>query len=281
MAERSPTLRRRELASRLRELRNRAGLTLEDVARELMCSPPKISRIETGTRSAALRDVRDLCGIYGASDEERTLLMTLAREAKQQGWWNKFDDLAIDSLIGLEVEAKRISSYESSILPWAFQTEQYARAVIRGALPQIDGQILAERVTARMTRQDLLRSAQPPHLWFLIDEGALRRVVGGAHVMREQLHKMLEVTDTPNVTMQIVPFEAGAHPGVDNTFMLLEFDSAIQPAVVFVENLAGTFYLERDAEIQRYREVLEHLRACALSPVNSSKCVQEITKAFE
>ncbi len=281
MAEGSPTLRRRELAIRLRELRKQADLTVDDVARELLCSSAKISRIETGARSASLRDVRDLCVLYRVSDGERTRLMTLAREAKQQGWWNRFDDLAIDSLIGLEIEATQISSHESAKVPWAFQTEEYARAVIRGVLPRIEDRILEERVTARMTRQELLRSATPPHLWLLIDESALRRVIGGNRVMREQLSKILEVAATPNVTMQVVPFEAGAHPGLDNTFTLLEFDSSIQSPVIFVENLAGDFYLEREPEIRCYQEVLEHLRACALSPANSVKYIQETTKVFE
>jgi transcriptional regulator with XRE-family HTH domain len=281
VVERSPTLRRRELASRLRDLRKQAGLTVEDVAHELLCSPPKISRIETGTRSASLRDVRDLCRLYGVSDAEQARLMTIAREAKQQGWWAKFDDLSIETLIGLEIEAKRISSYEAAIVPWAFQTEPYARAVIKGILPRIDDRILDERVTARMTRQELLRSPEPPYLWFLIDESALRRAVGGGRVMRDQLSKILEVAATPNVTMQVVPFEAGAQPGLDNTFTLLEFDSSAQSPVVFIENLAGNLFLERDTEIQRYREILEHLRACALSPANSIKFIEEIRRASE
>lgn len=281
VAERSPTLRRRELASRLRELRKQAGLTVDDVARELLCSPPKISRIETGTRPASLRDVRDLCRLYRVSDVEQARLMTIAREAKQQGWWNKFDDLVIDSLIGLEIEANRISSHEAAVVPWIFQTEQYARAVIKGVLPRIDDRILDERVTARMTRQELLRSPDPPYLWSLIDESALRRTVGGNRVMWEQLSKILEVAATPNITMQIVPFEAGAQPGLDNTFTLLEFGSSVQSPVVFIENLAGNLYLERDAEIQRYQEVLEHLRAHALSPANSARFVEEIRRAFE
>ena len=297
VAERSPTLRRRELASRLRELRKQAGMTVDDVARELMCSTPKISRIETGTRVPTLRDVRDLCRLYRLGDAEQTRLMTIAREAKEQGWWNKFDDLGIDSLIGLETEARRISAHDSSWVPWAFQTEQYARAIIKGVLPRIEDRILDERVTARMTRQEILRSPEPPYLWSLIDESALRLAVGGGGLMREQFSKILEMAATSDVTMQVVPFEAGAHPGLDNTFMLLEFDSSVQSPfdssvqspfdssvqspVVFVENLAGNFYLERDAEIQRYREVLEYLRACALSPANSIKYVEEIRKSHQ
>jgi hypothetical protein len=256
-------------------------MTVDDVARSLLCSIPKISRIETGTRSPTLRDVRDLCVLYRVDDTETARLMTIAREAKQQGWWNKFDDLGIDSLIGLEMEARQISAHDSSFVPWAFQTEQYARAIIKGVLPRIDDRILDERVTARMTRQEILRSPEPPYLWSLIDESALRRAVGEGRLMRDQLSKILETAAASNVTTQVVPFEAGAHPGLDNTFMLLEFVSSAQSPVVFVENLAGNFYLERDAEIQRYREVLEHLRACALSPVNSLKYIQEIRSGLE
>jgi Domain of unknown function (DUF5753)/Helix-turn-helix domain len=256
-------------------------MTVDDVARELMCSTPKISRIETGTRLPTLRDVRDLCRLYRLDETEQGRLMTIAREAKEQGWWNKFDDLGIDSLIGLEMEARRINAHDSSFVPWAFQTEEYARAIIKGVLPRIDDRILDERVTARMTRQEILRTPNPPYLWSLVDESALRRSVGGRSLMREQLSKILEMAGAANVTMQVVPFEVGAHPGLDNTFMLLEFDSSVQSPVVFVENLAGNFYLERDAEIERYREVLEHLRACALSPANSVKYIEEIGRSLE
>jgi transcriptional regulator with XRE-family HTH domain len=277
----NPTLRRRELASRLRELRTRSGLTVDDVARELLCSSAKISRIETGKRSPTLRDVRDLCRLYEVSEAEQDRLMIIARESKQPGWWNRFDDLEIEFLIGLEIEAKRINSYESVNLPWAFQTEDYARTIIKGILPRIDDRILDERVAARMKRQDLLRSPNSPHLWSLIDESAFHRAIGGNRVMKEQMSKILEVADAPNVTMQVVPFEAGAHPGLDNTFTLLEFDKAVLGPVVFVEILAGNLYLEGEAQIERYREVLEHLRACALSPSNSARLVNEIKKKFE
>lgn len=281
MADPNPTLRRRELASRLRELRTRSGLMVDDVARELICSSAKISRIETGKRSPTLRDVRDLCRLYKVSQAEQDRLMIVARESKEQGWWNRFDDLEIEFLIGLEIEAKRISSYESANLPWAFQTEEYARAIIKGILPRIDDRILDERVAARMKRQELFRSPNSPHLWALIDESAFHRAVGGNRVTKEQMSKILDVADAPNVTMQVVPFEAGAHPGLDNTFTLLEFDKSVLGSVVFIENLAGNLYLEREAEIERYREVLEHLKACALSPTHSARWVNEIKKKFE
>jgi transcriptional regulator with XRE-family HTH domain len=279
-ADRSPTLRRRELASQLRDLRKQSGRTVEDVAGELLCSPPKISRIETGVRPASLRDVRDLCTIYGVDDALRDRLMSLAREAKQQGWWDKYEDIAIDRLIGLEIEATQISSYESCVIPWMFQTREYAQAVIRGTLPRIAAHILDERVTARLTRQEIITRESPPHFWSLVDESALRRRVGSNQVMRDQLEGMAELAAIPNMTLQVVPFSLGAHPGLDNTFTLLEFQAG-QPPVVHVANLAGGFYLERESDVDRYKEALMHLRAGALDPESSVSLIEQVRETFK
>lgn len=279
-ADRSPTLRRRELASQLRDLRKQSGRTVEDVARELLCSPPKISRIETGVRPASLRDVRDLCAIYGVDDALRDQLMTLAREAKQQGWWDRYEDIAIDRLIGLEIEATQISSYESCVIPWMFQTGEYARAVIRGILPRIADHILDERVAARLTRQEIITRESPPHFWSLVDESSLRRRVGSNQIMRDQLEGMVELAAIPNMTLQVVPFSLGAHPGLDNTFTLLEFQSG-QPPVVHVENMAGRIYLERESDVDRYREALMHLRAGALDPESSVSLIKQVRETFK
>jgi transcriptional regulator with XRE-family HTH domain len=280
VGERSPILRRRELASQLRDLRRRSGRTVDDVARDMLCSPPKISRIETGVRPASLRDVRDLCNIYGVDDALRARLMTLAREAKQQGWWDRYGDIKIDPLIGLEVEAAQISSYESCVIPWMFQTREYARAVIRGILPQIADHVLDERVAARLTRQEIITRESPPHFWSLVDESALRRRVGTTEVMRDQLTAMVELAAIPNMMLQVIPFSLGAHPGLNNTFTLLEFESGQSP-VVSVENMAGTLYLERRADVDRYKEALTYLRAGALDPENSVSLIEEIGKEFE
>lgn len=279
VADRSPTLRRRELASQLRDLRKQSGRTVEEVARELLCSPPKISRIETGVRPASLRDVRDLCTIYGVDDSLRARLMTLAREAKQQGWWNRYEDILIDRLIGLETEAAQISSYESCVIPWMFQTREYARAVIRGILPRIADHVLDERVAARLTRQEIITRESPPHFWPLVDESALHRRVGSNQVMRDQLKGMVELAAIPNMTLQVVPFSLGAHPGLDNTFTLLEFQSG-QPPVVYVENMAGELYLERAKDVNRYKEALMHLRAGALDPESSISLIERVRETF-
>jgi len=269
------------LASQLRELRKQAGRTVEDVARELLCSAPKISRIETSARPASLRDVRDLCTLYGVDEPLRVRLMTLAREAKQQGWWNKYEDLAIDSLIGLEIEAAQISSYESCVIPWMFQTREYARAVIKGILPRIADHILDERVAARLTRQEILTRESPPTFWTLVDESALHRRVGGSQTMCAQLRRMVELATTiPSITLQIVPFSLGSHPGLDNTFTLLEFHSA-QPPLLYIENMAGSLYLERKSDVDRYKEALQHLRAGALDSESSAKIAERISETFE
>jgi len=278
-ADRSPTLRRRELASQLRDLRKQSGRTVEDVARELLCSPPKISRIETGVRPASPRDVRDLCTIYGVDDSLRERLMSLAREAKQQGWWNKYEDIAIDRLIGLEIEAAQISSYESCVIPWMFQTRDYARAVIKGSLPRIADHILDERVTARLTRQEIITRESPPHFWSLADESSLRRRVGSNQVMHDQLEAMVELAAVPNMTLQVVPFSLGAHPGLDNTFEFLEFPG--QPPVVYLENMAGGLYLESTSDVDRYKEALMHLRAGALDPENSVSLIEQVRETFK
>jgi transcriptional regulator with XRE-family HTH domain len=279
-ADRSPTLRRRELASQLRDLRKQSGRTVEDVARELLCSPPKISRIETGVRPASLRDVRDLCAIYGVDDSLRDRLMSLAREAKQQGWWNKYEDIAIDRLIGLEIEAAQVSSYESCVIPWMFQTKEYARAVIRGSLPQIDDHVLDERVAARITRQEIITRESPPHFWSLVDESSLRRRVGSNQIMRDQLKGMVDLAAIPNMTLQVVPFDLGAHPGLDNTFEFLEFQSG-QPPVVYLENMAGGLYLESASDVDRYKEALMHLRAGALDPESSVSLIEQVRETFK
>ena len=278
-ADRSPTLRRRELASQLRDLRKQSGRTVEDVARELLCSPPKISRIETGVRPASLRDVRDLCTIYGVDDSLRERLMGLAREAKQQGWWNKYEDIAIDRLIGLEIEATQVSSYESCVIPWMFQTRDYARAVIKGSLPRIADHILDERVTARLTRQEIITRESPPHFWSLADESSLRRRVGSNQVMHDQLEAMVELAALPNMTLQVVPLSLGAHPGLDNTFEFLEFPG--QPPVVYLENMAGGLYLESTSDVDRYKEALMHLRAGALDPENSVSLIEQVRETFK
>jgi len=274
--DRSPTSRGRELADLLRELRVQAGLTVEDVARQLRRSPAKIGSIETASPAASPKDVRELAVLYRVDDQQFTRLLALAREAKQRGWWEEYEDLGIGRLIGLAAEATELTSFESSVIPWMFQTEEYARAVIKGILPGIADHILNERVEARLRRQELLTREAAPTFWSLVDEMALLRPVGDSTVMGEQLRKMAETAATvPGITLQVVPLSAGAHPGLDNSFTLLEFPSS-QPAVVYVENITGSQYLNRASDLDRYREALKYLDKHALSVEDSRQLIEEL-----
>jgi transcriptional regulator with XRE-family HTH domain len=260
----------------------RAGRTLQEVADALGVAPPTISRIETGARAATRRNVLALCELYGADESLQVQLLTLAREAREASaasWWKKYDDIAIDPLIGLEIETMRINSYEPCVVPWMFQTKEYARSVIRRASPEMAEAVLGERVEARLTRQQLLLKGPPPAFWCVMDESALRRVVGGPEVMRDQLSRMAELAALPNVTVQVVPFSLGAYPGLKNAFTLLQFAHP-QPSLVFVESTAGDLYLERESDVARHEESLQHMRAGALDPDSSVGLIRTIEETF-
>lgn len=271
MAGTNPTLRRRQLASRLRELREQAGKSIRDAAEQLECSPAKISRIETAQRGALPRDVRDLCLFYGLTDQAQIdALMTLAREAKRQVWWQETEDVDFRPFLGLEIEATSISEYETTTVPGLLQTGEYARAVIKGYLPRMDNDVLEERVTYRLRRQERLYGPHPPKYWVLLDESVLHRHVGGPDVMREQVRHLESASELPHVTIQVIPFTVGAHPGFDSAFILLEFSDPTIGDTVYLDTLMGSFYLEKAKELERFRETLNHLRAVALSPQESA-----------
>jgi transcriptional regulator with XRE-family HTH domain len=276
VAKPSPTLRRRELAARLRELRTAAGMTAEEVAERMLVSPAKISRIETGVRGVSLRDVRDLCEIYGVPATDAAQLATLVRESKQPSWWQGYD-LPYGTFIGLETAASYILDYESSIVPGLLQTEDYATAVVEGILYDAPPDVVRQRVEARLKRQTLLSQEAPPQLWAVVDEAALRRVVGGPGVMRAQLETLVERAALPTVTVQIIPFESGAHPGMDSTFTILHLEAEVAD-VVYIEGLAGHLYQESPADLERYRRTFDQLRAIALSPKESLAKISALAK---
>jgi transcriptional regulator with XRE-family HTH domain len=280
MADLSPTVRQRELGLRLRELRNAKNMTVEMVAKELLCSPTKISRAETGVRRATLRDVRDLCRIYEVDPETSAELMELARDAYQSGWWTKYDDLKIAPLIGMEQSASAITSFGMYFFPALLQSEDYARAIIKGIAPKIEEKILDQRVKARMERQRLLQAARPPKYRVLLDEAVLRRHIGGPAVMKAQLDRVLSLMREEKITVQIIPYAAGAYGANDSNFSYLEFAGTKLPDLVFVETLTSQLYIERRDEVERYSEALDYLRDAALNPRDSAKKIEEIRGEF-
>jgi hypothetical protein len=206
--------------------------------------------------------------------------MSLARSAREQGWWTQYEDLKLDPLIGLEQEASAITCYSMYYMPALLQTSDYARTIIKAIAPKMDDQILAQRVEARLRRQQLLESDNRPRYRVLLDEAILHRPVGGAALMAAQLNNVLEGAKQGRVTVQVVPFGAGAHAAADGYFVLLEFDGPNLQPVVFLEGLTGIHYLERKDEIARYRESLEYLRDYALSPRDSRGLVAEHRDAY-
>jgi transcriptional regulator with XRE-family HTH domain len=277
----SPTVRQRELGKRLRELRNQHDLTVEDVASRLLCSATKISRLETGARRPSLRDVRDLCTLYELDEPTSAELMNLARGAREQGWWTQYEDIQLDPYIGLEAVATAITSFSMYYVPALLQTEEYARALIKGIAPQINPVIHEQRVEVRLRRQQLLEEHPRPRYRVLLDEAVLHRRVGGPEIMAVQLGKLLEAERRSIATIQVIPFDVGAHAAQDSNFVLLEFGEGpdLSP-VVFVEGLTGNQYIERKADLARYREAVEHLRDSALSPRDSLRRVDEIRKTL-
>lgn len=277
----SPTVRQRELGKRLRALRSQHGLSVEDVAEKLLCSATKISRLETGVRRANLRDVRDLCALYDADESTSAELMDLARGAREQVWWTQYEDLKLDPYLGLEQVAAAITSFTTYYIPALLQTEEYTRTVIKAIAPKMDREILEQRIEARLHRQHVLEEDNRPRYRVLLDEAVLHRNVGGPAIMADQLGKVLQAERDSKVTIQLIPFSVGIHAAQDSNFVLLEFDE--QPGlspVVFIEGLTGNQYLEREADVARYREAVEYLRDAALSQRESVQRVAELRESY-
>jgi transcriptional regulator with XRE-family HTH domain len=261
----NPTLRQRQLAAQLREIRLSAGRTIDEVATGLLISTTTLSRLETGARRASLRNVKSLCDYYGVTAEVRAELMELARDSRQTSWWQQYDlPDSVAVYVGLEDSADWIHQYKTSLVPPLLQTEDYARAVTIGATLDIPDDQIEQRVQARLVRQERLTAESPPDLWAIVDEAALHRQVGGPGVMREQLRVLAERSRLPNVTLQVLPLEAGAHLGMESTFTILGYEDPSVSGCVYVEGFLGRFYLQKKADLTRYRKAFDQLRADAL-----------------
>ncbi|BCJ53197.1 transcriptional regulator [Actinoplanes sp. NBRC 14428] len=275
---RSPTIRRRRLGAELRRYRDAAGVTIDAAAERLGCSPSKVSRIETGHTSATPRDVKDMLDIYGVAGAASDELVQIAREARQKGWWHPFSTVLTGAYVGLEAAAKSIRAYEQQVVPGLLQTDKYAIAMIRAARLGDTDREIEQRVRVRMARQALLIQDDPIDLWVVLDEAVLSRPVGGDEVMRDQLLRLAEMTQLPNVTLQILPFAAGAHAGMDGTFAILDFPDAEDPNVVFAENATGGLFLEKTDELRKYNSIFDTIRATALSPEESSDMIKMLAE---
>jgi transcriptional regulator with XRE-family HTH domain len=262
----SPTVRRRRLALELRRLREAAKLTCEEVAEQLECSASKISRVETGRVSVSPRDVRDMLAIYGVPEDQRDGLVQLARESRQRGWWHAFGDTVdphFATYLGLESAASQIRIYKSNRIPNLLQTEDYARAA--HAADQVGGQFTGNdrHFALQMERQRQAR-ASVARVWVVLDEAALRRQVGGPEVMRAQLEYLSEVSSSPNVFLQVIPFGSGAYVALDRPFVILGFPDPVDADVVCMAYATGCLWIEDTAEVGRYNLFFHHMQAAAL-----------------
>jgi transcriptional regulator with XRE-family HTH domain len=276
----SPIARQHELGTRLRALRTERGMTVEEVAAELLCSTTKISRLETAARRPSLRDVRDLCVLYDLDQQMSRELMSLAREAREAGWWTEYADLGLDPLIGLEQEATSITCYSMYYMPGLLQTEEYSELIIKTVAPKMDLHVVQQRTAARMRRQEVL-GENGPFYNVLLDEMVFRRGVGNSSLMAAQVSKVLQLVHGNRITVQVIPFKAGAYAAADSYFVLLEFDdeSNLWP-VVYIEGLTDNQYLQRGPDIARYRETVEYLRDRALDPDGSIEFMENVRKEY-
>ena len=280
MATTSPVVRRRRLGLELRALREATGVSGEDVASALGWSSSKLSRMEIGRNPPAPADLAKLLDHYGVTDAaRRDELAVLLREAKRKGWWQIYSDIPYSTLIGLEAEAVSMLTYQQ-LVHGLFQTESYARAIIAETGPGIDDETLDQRVEVRITRQAVLARERPMEVRAVLDETCIRRLVGGTEVMKRQLARLLELAERPNVIMQVLPFEVGAHPGTMlGPFDILSFEHPADPGVVYVESDSDP-YPDREGDLQRYTTAFDYLRSMALSVPQTNDLLQAALEAL-
>ena len=275
-----PTTRRRQLGADLRRLRESKGLTLEEAGARVGISKATLSRYETKEGTVKWPAVDALCREYGASEAERLALVELAKGAKIQGWWRSLADPIPESMnlmLTLEDEVVREDHYACVYIPGLLQTRAYAEAVHRASEVECPEREVQHMVDIRMKRQELLDREEPPRIWCVIDEAALRRQVGGREVMREQLGHLLALTERPHVTIQVLAFSTGAHAAAVGSFAILR-GPTLDLDAVYVDLLSGGLFMEKPPELRRYRLAFEYLSAQALDLESSTDIIHRISK---
>jgi transcriptional regulator with XRE-family HTH domain len=272
----SPTVRGRKVASELRRLREQAGLSADEAAAQLGegWSRYKVIRIETAKTKPTLTGITAMLDLYGVDSGTRAALMELARNAWRRGWWTDYSDVFRGSYVAQEDDASSIGEWSPQLVPGLLQTEGYARAVIQASLRTDDASV-QRRVMARMTRTVLLGRTDPPapELSVVIDESVLHRRIGGEEVMRGQVSALLAAGRRTNVTVQVLSYSAGVHPGLGGAFIILSFPEEITPGVGYVETRIGDGYAENAAALRTLRVDFEVLQSAALSPEESAEFI--------
>lgn len=281
----SPTALRILLGAQLRQLREAKGLTRAAAGYTIRASESKMSRLELGRVSFKERDIRDLLMLYGVEDpDQRDVLLSLAKQANQPAWWQGYSDILpswFQTYVGLEETAMLIRTYEGHLVPGLLQTEDYARAVMFAGLPGEPDAEVERWLRLRMDRQGLLTRSDPPRLWAVMDEAALRRPVGGPVVMRAQLEHLISATKLPNVTLQVVPFRAGAHAALGQPFVILRFADPDLPDMVYLEQFTSGLWLDKREEVDGYAQVMDRLAVQADDPNDTEEIIGRVLTDLE
>ncbi len=266
-------VRRMLLGSQLRRLREARGITREAAGYSIRASESKISRMELGRVSFKTRDVEDLLTLYGITDEaERESLLSLAREANVAGWWHSYTDVLpswFPTYVGLEGAASLIRAYEVQFVHGLLQTEEYARAVVRRGMRGASVADVERRVALRLERQKYLLADNAPEFHIVLDEAALRRPYGDREVMRGQLQHLIDVSERPNVRLQVMPFSFGGHAGESGAFTILSFPESDLSDVVYLEQLTSALYLDKREDVAQYEQALKELQQDSPGPDES------------
>jgi transcriptional regulator with XRE-family HTH domain len=277
-----PTVLRILLGAQLRRLRESVNISREDAGYHIRASGSKISRMELGRVSFKERDVGDLLEYYGVTDAtERDSLIQLTREANATPWWQKYQDVVPDWFgvyVGLEEAAQLIRLYEVQFVPGLLQTEEYARAVVMQGAPGLEPDEVERRVAVRMGRQKLLTRDNPPRLWAVVDEAALRRPMGGRDVLAAQIERLMDAIGEPNITLQVMPFRYGGHAAEGGAFTIMRFPESDLPDMVYMEYLTGALYLDKADEVERYAAVMERLSVAGTSPERTREILTAVLK---
>ncbi|WDZ86963.1 helix-turn-helix domain-containing protein [Micromonospora cathayae] len=270
----SPTVRRRRLATALRRLREQTGMTADQAAKEIGISKSALSRIENAQVSVLPPVARGLLELYGVEGEEVDALVQVARDARKRGWWQAYDDVLpewFEVYVGLEAEASEIRVFQPQLVPGLLQTPDYARAIVRAEHPDAPTEEVNRRVELRLRRQE---SETSPKLWAVLDESVLHRPVGGSGTFKAQLRHLLDAAEQPGTTVQILTFGAGEYGSMGSAFIVLAFPEPADPGIVYLENRAGSLYLEGQ-QVREYSRVFEHLVANAASARESRDLIQK------
>lgn len=282
----TPTMRRRMLGAELRKSREGLGLTVDQAAERLGWHQSKVSRVETGRSGVRANEVGTLLDAYEINDPQtREALATLAREGKRRVWWAPYSDVITHryaSFIAFEAEAASVRSFQTTLVHGLLQTPEYARAVTNALQPGTPQDEIDALVNVRLARQNAtLRRADPLKVWAIMDEAVLRREIGGAEVMTKQLRHLREASEEPNITVQVLPYQAGAHAGLHGSFTILEFPIRSDLDVVYADSLTSNLYLERDEDLALYSEAFDRLRAAALDVAPSRELIAHAIKDLQ